>query len=148
MPQFVVLFLGDMTVFNHNAAHMLTKTQKIFIVFIIAISLSAAGWFVYDKKFSDKAKAYEALFDGLNDSDSAKLKNVEFFKSNGVLCGYVNAKNRMGAYVGFTQFIASKDGQVRFEVSAANPNLPSSPEYGEHLKKRLDFYDYGEKNCK
>lgn len=127
---------------------MLSKNQKKISIFIAAIALSAGGWLAYDKKFSDKAKAYDALFDSLNDSDSAKFKDVEFFKGNGALCGYVNAKNRMGAYVGFTQFIATKYGQVRFEVSATNPNMPDSPEYGDHLKKRLEFYEYGEKNCK
>lgn len=40
----------------------------------------------------------------LTDPFSAKFKNVESF-ADGVVCGQVNAKNKMGGYVGFKDFI-------------------------------------------
>ncbi len=46
-----------------------------------------------------------ALEEVLFDTSSARLKDVVVLPSGNV-CGYVNAKNRFGAYVGFTRFHA------------------------------------------
>ncbi|MBV7542211.1 hypothetical protein [Acidovorax sp. sic0104] len=67
----------------------------------------------------DKVKAMVA--DGLSDPDSAKFRRLfisEFEEGKGTatailsLCGEVNAKNKMGGYVGYHRFVA--DGKVAF----------------------------------
>lgn len=45
----------------------------------------------------------------LNDPDSAKFSNIQPGKATGDYCGFVNAKNRMGGYVGDTPFFYRKD---------------------------------------
>lgn len=56
----------------------------------------------------DKVKA------DLNDPDSAQFRNVKVFgdwsRSEVAVCGEVNAKNRMGGYVGYTSFIVTPAG--------------------------------------
>ena len=44
----------------------------------------------------------------LNDPDSAQFSEVTNGKKNGDVCGFVNAKNRMGGYVGNTAFFYEK----------------------------------------
>jgi hypothetical protein len=52
----------------------------------------------------------QSLFNGfverLSDPVSAQVKNLARSTTAGMVCGEVNAKNRMGAYVGFVPFIA------------------------------------------
>lgn len=56
-------------------------------------------------------QAREILSDTLFDADTAKLRNVRsdidrLHKTDAkILCGEVNSKNRMGAYVGFHRFL-------------------------------------------
>ena len=56
-------------------------------------------------------KAQSAVKDSLNDPGSAHFKGL-YMASNGghqYVCGHVNAKNRLGAFVGFTQFFVQID---------------------------------------
>lgn len=50
----------------------------------------------------------------LADPDSAKFKNVAYKKGIGV-CGEVNAKNRMGGYVGYKTFVVEDNGLLLLE---------------------------------
>lgn len=69
----------------------------------------------------DVAKVKAMVTDELSDPDSAKFRRVfisEFEEGKGTatavlsLCGEVNAKNRMGGYVGYRRFVA--DERVAF----------------------------------
>ncbi len=51
-------------------------------------------------------QAHEAVKQQLNDPDSAEFRD-ERKMSDGTICGEVNAKNRMGGYVGFTPYAAT-----------------------------------------
>lgn len=53
-------------------------------------------------------EAKDALKSLLNDPDSAKFSRLSDGKDKGDVCGYFNAKNRMGGYVGETAFIYNK----------------------------------------
>lgn len=53
-------------------------------------------------------EAKEAVAAVLIDPSSAQFRNVEI-GHEGAVCGEVNGKNRMGAYVGFTRFVAMAD---------------------------------------
>ncbi|TPL96416.1 hypothetical protein FJ960_26115 [Mesorhizobium sp. B2-3-11] len=46
----------------------------------------------------------EALGDQLIDPYSAKISDLFHGMNNGVVCGRINAKNRMGGYVGYAPF--------------------------------------------
>lgn len=62
---------------------------------------------VQDMRFNWKAKA--VLTGALNDPDSAQFRNVVVVRHGELLtlCGEVNAKNRMGGYVGFQRFMVT-----------------------------------------
>lgn len=53
-------------------------------------------------------KAKTAVKALLNDPDSAQFTEVQSGKNPGDVCGMVNAKNRMGGYVGATPFLYEK----------------------------------------
>ena len=60
----------------------------------------------------------------LLDPDSAQFSDVTFNRSTGFGCGFVNAKNKMGGYVGRKQFVASLDGKVVMAPTEENPAAP------------------------
>jgi hypothetical protein len=74
----------------------------------------------------------------LTDPDSALFQNERFIgpwmPSDGVLCGEVNAKNRMGGYVGYSRFVSTPrlasvdtDGN-RFTSANCDPSkMPAVP---------------------
>lgn len=60
---------------------------------------------------AEEKKVLSAMDDLLFDSESARLKDVGVFKAKdggNIVCGQVNAKNRYGAYVGYTPFMGIK----------------------------------------
>lgn len=65
------------------------------------------------KLFIDNAR--NTLIDSLNDPDSAKIRKLMYFDDKlnkiKVLCGEINAKNRMGGYVGYEKFFISSNGR-------------------------------------
>ncbi|KZC23546.1 hypothetical protein RHOFW104T7_13165 [Rhodanobacter thiooxydans] len=73
----------------------------------------------------------------LNDEESARFRNLYISDAQlttGALCGTVNAKNQMGAYVGFRSFYVPKGGAV----VVADRELLDMP---------LPFVDAFVKNC-
>lgn len=58
-----------------------------------------------DKFNFDIYKAKQEVTNNLIDPDSAKFASVYKNPSSGSVCGLVNAKNRMGGYVGNTPFV-------------------------------------------
>ena len=68
-----------------------------------------------------EARARDVLSDHLYDAESARFRGLAAIdsyekdgKSERIICGQVNAKNRLGAYIGFRNFIVSRD--ARFGV--------------------------------
>lgn len=59
----------------------------------------------------------------LNDPESAQFRNVRLFSDwtpgNSALCGEVNAKNKMGGYVGFQHF-TSFGGGMGADIESAD----------------------------
>jgi hypothetical protein len=53
---------------------------------------------------SQVSAAKQAVADSLIDPGSVQYRNVASY-SEGVVCGEVNAKNRMGGYTGFRRFV-------------------------------------------
>ena len=82
----------------------------------------------------------------LSDPGSAEFGSVE--TDDGTTCGFVNAKNRLGGYVGFRAFIvksgvAELEGKLG-EFATRIPSECSRPlamEYIDLLAGRVDAYD-------
>lgn len=67
--------------------------------------------------------AQEAAAETLLDPTSALFRDVEVNERGNAVCGEVNGKNRMGAYVGFTRFYATNVAD-RF-VASLEPEFDS-----------------------
>jgi hypothetical protein len=83
-----------------------------------AVALAAAGaaaaWWAVSVR-GPQREALQALEEYLHDPESARLKDVRRVASSGAICGRLNAKNRMGGYSGYRDFIVFPDGDVRVE---------------------------------
>jgi hypothetical protein len=55
------------------------------------------------------AEGQDRITGRLNDPESGRFRNVFVSPRGRAVCGEVNAKNRMGGYVGFRRFISAKD---------------------------------------
>lgn len=73
--------------------------KSMGFVLVLAGSLAGCG---------NEGAAKDAVRQVLNDPDSAKFSELRPGASAGDTCGYVNAKNRMGGYVGDTPFFYEK----------------------------------------
>lgn len=73
--------------------------NKLLFTLIATALLAGCGY--------EEAKT--AIKKQLNDPDSAKFSDIVDGATKGDVCGMVNAKNRMGGYVGATPFFYSKD---------------------------------------
>lgn len=71
---------------------------------VAIIVLMVGGYVLFQSKFGLIARAEEAVKHELIDGDSAKFRNVRK-NSDFEVCGEVNSKNRLGAYIGFTPFL-------------------------------------------
>jgi hypothetical protein len=69
-------------------------------VFLIAAVIGVSRWWSEDGQFSDARQAVSA---SMIDPHSTQFRNLR--KIGPDICGEVNAKNRMGAYVGYTPFL-------------------------------------------
>ena len=126
------------------------------ISLVVFLGLAGAGgwwWFIQKPKAEAEANALaeveevkRRVLDRLNDPGSAQFRDVKLHTKTGAGCGEVNAKNRMGGYVGFTLFVAFKDGDVRFEPTE---NLSSNDASArvEALQKQLNFLTLLQTNC-
>lgn len=63
-----------------------------------------------------EARAKNALEADLFDPFSVQFRNLRAGR-RGAICGQYNAKNRMGAYVGFRDFVVGRDGRTVYTSS-------------------------------
>ena len=81
----------------------------------------------------------------LIDPDSAKFETVFESQSSGAVCGFVNGKNRMGAYVGATPFVYEKS--VGVTLVQEPPQERDFERYFESIQY-ADSSDYTELEAK
>lgn len=77
--------------------------------FVLLASIFIGGCFLSEKyRFIEAGK--EAVAARLFDPKAAEFRNLKAYidKTDEVLCGEVNGKNRYGAYTGFNYFVASR----------------------------------------
>lgn len=78
--------------------HLLLVLTFAFAVALIAAAVSAVDWYRHRALF-------EAVRERLYDPESAQFRGVRVVYAG--YCGEVNAKNKMGGYVGFREFFAA-----------------------------------------
>lgn len=75
------------------------NSSKLLTGIILLVTISGCS--------SIESEATEQVARDLFDPSSAQFRDVSEVADN-LVCGEVNGKNRMGAYVGFTKFAAYK----------------------------------------
>jgi hypothetical protein len=76
---------------------------RLFFLVTTLLALSAC-----DIAITKEQKIKKHVKEYLNDPDSAKFDSIHPGKEEKYSCGMVNAKNRMGGYVGFRPFVYEK----------------------------------------
>lgn len=132
---------------KHVRAVAITTTS------VLVLGLTTWWWFIFKpendaklKKEADIEHVKTLVKSSLKDPDSAKFDDIKYFPETKAGCGYVNAKNSMGGYVGLTRFIASDSGDVSFEPPDDSP-LTSAATRLEALQKKLDFLELSQARC-
>lgn len=87
-----------------------------------------------------KAKAHQAVRNAMFDPDAAKFRNDRESDNGQNVCGEVNGKNRLGAYVGFSKYIYLGGG-----ISLVSPGDPDFREYYRDVEKEFSAHDAIEK---
>jgi zinc-ribbon domain len=89
-------------------------TKPLLPTVALVIGLAAALFFCAYKllPISNTQQAQKYIASALFDPDSAKFSATFNGKQPNSICGFVNAKNRMGAYTGDTPFIYEKTGTL------------------------------------
>lgn len=67
----------------------------------------------------------QPVLEKLNDPDSAKFRNERFvggWTISGVMCGEINAKNRMGGYIGYVKYYTVLSGGVPIDSHIVEPD--------------------------
>lgn len=73
------------------------------IVLTCCLVVVPGGWWWYAKQYRPVQIAKQAVLEKLVDPSSAQFKDVQLVDGS-LVCGEVNAKNRMGGYVGYASF--------------------------------------------
>jgi len=87
----------------------------------LLVAVSIGGYFYYPIY-----TIQEVVRKPLLDPVSAQFSEVKFYRSSGYGCGYINAKNRAGGYVGRKRFVASLDGEVVIDPTQKSNDVPVS----------------------
>ncbi len=98
------------------------RTLNIAIAAGVLLVAAGIGGYFYYPIYTIQ----EVVRKPLLDPESAQFSEVRFYRSTGYGCGYVNAKNKVGGYVGRKQFVASLDGEVVIDPTEKWHDMPDS----------------------
>jgi hypothetical protein len=116
--------------------------KKIAPYLAIATVAGVVGCWIYWPTYITQQRVKLVL----NDPDSAKFRGIAFNSATRAGCGFVNAKNRMGGYVGETHFVATPDGKVRFEPDA-DTNGGTTQQRLDVVSKQIAYLEFAQANC-
>jgi hypothetical protein len=109
--------------------------KRLVAIFTIATVFTAWTFEVFARELSEAEKSVisEAVLDSLKDPESARFAWPPYRDGSDLYCGYVNAKNSFGGYVGdarFSAFVVPIDGEIKIsqpiEFATGNPSDPAS----------------------
>ncbi len=103
---------------NQQAAEMAARKAEEARLELERDTAKAAQQQAEQEKYTAIAAAKRIVTERLNDPESAKFGKI-VARTNGVVCGYVNAKNAMGGYAGEKGFIVMA-GKAWFETDSAD----------------------------
>ena len=115
----------------------------------LAVGFGFWWWLVWMPKAEAAERVVEVqkrVLARLNDPDSAKFRGVKYFPQTGAGCGDLNARNRMGGYVGFTSFVALKNGEVTFHPGKEDQSRPTGERLAA-LRGELEFLQFMAASC-
>ena len=118
------------------------KIALLIVVFITAV----AGYLLWNRQYAPEARIYTKVRMTLTDPESAQFRNFRTNASTGVSCGEVNAKNKLGGYVGFKKFLAAADGSVALEPPIPTVDQKTS-EFVRQFELGTNFVLTYAKNC-
>lgn len=104
------------------------------------VGASVGGYFAYQHwqiNISPEAIAMREVRQHLFDPESARFENVQHNTATKATCGRVNAKNKMGGYVGFARFILKPDG--RLDMQPPNYEDAADKDKLDAAEKQLAF---------
>ncbi len=104
----------------------------------LALAAAAAGA-TYWHKTADVRRIKDEVAFRLKDPDSAKFEGVFYNPVERVGCGYVNAKNGFGAFVGARQFYFVDDTQ-HLEFAPDEAGSGSTQERLKQAQESLEFH--------
>lgn len=81
----------------------------------------------------------------LSDPESARFERMVRNTRTGTVCGFVNARNKLGGYVGPQAFVVDA-GVVHFDPGEASTTAPTTEQF-ERLKRRLEFVERDLAGC-
>jgi hypothetical protein len=119
-------------------------TRRVAIAALCFLGLAAAaaaGWW-----YRPLHQVEQSVRAQLKDPDSAKFDRVQFFRRTGAGCGWVNARNSMGGYVGLTHFLVSSKGEVAFEPTDST-EIGTTEQQLAAVQKRLEYLRLVEAAC-
>jgi hypothetical protein len=111
--------------------------MKVFFAAVSMIAMCISSAQARQLTGSEKAAVEEAVKGQLKDPFSAKFKWPDYINEESrIYCGYVNAKNSYGGYIGYTMFyvfiarpegtISGKTEAVLMELGDSDPNSVKS----------------------
>lgn len=109
--------------------------NRAIIVGATVVAVAAAAAMAWQYPVYRIERAVRAF---LKDPDSAQFQRVQAFYSTGGGCGFVNAKNALGGYVGYTHFVMKPSGEVEFEP-ADSTDTGSTEQRLEATSKRVAY---------
>jgi len=107
------------------------------LVAILTIATVFMSWpfgvFARELSGAEKSVISKSILESLKDPESARFKWPPYVDGSDLYCGYVNAKNSFGGYVGdarFAAFVVIVDGEIRVSapvgIATGDPSDPTS----------------------
>ena len=104
------------------------NTIKFAVAFSCAVVLTACN--VASGDSAEVAKMKSIVKNVLIDGESAQFSDLKYYKSTNFGCGFVNAKNKLGGYVGKKKFIVSlEQNAADIDPDRDTPEAPRAPSY-------------------
>jgi hypothetical protein len=125
---------------------VITLKRVLAILFGASVLAASAwgGYYYWYLNLRPISVAKDAIKKKLSDPESAQWRNVRLVESIAV-CGEVNAKNRLGGYVGFTPFLVLVVDQNTY-VTVAQGMPEYLPQTAEGTKLQRELMELERKN--